>query len=71
MILVGHQDNKPFVLSGDFFVLLICYPDLTTDSKDSVEFDDVQEAIGFNEGKLRFVGSFGDGLFGIKHLDTR
>ena len=52
-------------------MLLICYPDLTTDSKDSVEFDDVQEAMGFNEGKLRFVGSFGDGLFGIKHLDTR
>ena len=51
---------------------LICYPDLTTDSKDSVEFDDVQEAMGFNEGKLRFVGSFGEGwLFGIKHLDTR
>ena len=25
------------------------------DSKDSVEFDDVQEAIGFEEGKLRWI----------------
>ena len=32
-------------------MLLICYPDLTTDSKDSVEFDDFQEAIGFNGGE--------------------